>query len=86
MMLLSIYAGIHKLQTTCLSATRSHRDLTAEPAYLCFAAGVGVCAVSYAAARYIATRVPSSGPYPEGSLPADAYDVVIVGGESTATR
>lgn len=42
--------------------------------------GAAVATVGYAAYSY-ATRVPSSGKYPIGTLPADAYDVVIVGGE-----
>lgn len=44
---------------------------------------VGITAVAatslYLLNRRNSGRVPTSGPYPPGSLPADAYDLVIVG-------
>ena len=44
---------------------------------------VGITAVAatslYLLNRRSNNRVPTSGPYPRGSLPADAYDLVIVG-------
>jgi len=43
------------------------------------AVGVGAAVAGYGIYKYATTRVPSSGPYGPGTLPADAYDVVIVG-------
>ena len=46
-------------------------------------AAAGITAVAatglYLLRRRNLSRPPSSGPYPQGSLPADAYDLVIVG-------
>ena len=46
-------------------------------------AAAGITAVAatslYLLRRRNFTRPPTSGPYPHGSLPADAYDLVIVG-------
>ena len=46
-------------------------------------AAAGITAVAatglYLLRRRNLSRLPSSGPYPQGSLPADAYDLVIVG-------
>lgn len=43
------------------------------------AAGVTVAAVGTYYALSLRHRVPKAGPYPADSLPADAYDAVIVG-------
>ena len=44
------------------------------------AAGAVGGALLYATARRRHLRVPKSGPFPADSLPADAFDAIIVGG------
>lgn len=43
------------------------------------AAAAAAAATGYGLYSYLSSRVPSKGKYPIGTLPADAYDVVIVG-------